>query len=520
MKRLLRPLGLQDALVVIGYISLVLVQLDNFALDPGVGWHLETGQYVLSQGIPYTDPFLAFDGVRSWIADQWFGATILAALYQWGSWPLIYGVLTAIYLVTYYFVLYFSVSKVTQNFLLSAIATLIAFKLGQIHFILRPVLFSFLFFSIVYGAVRSLLASLENDRLAEAKRKLARCYLYLPPLFLIWANIHPAFVLSFLLMGCVVIALPLDQIVLGKDRDAKFQLGFIGLCVLCFLATLLNPYGIALHQSVLTLGTSSFAMNFHMEWLPPNFKEMEGQVLEFVIALTLLSLFLGGSRKLKWSFFDLISLGVFTHMSMQFMRILPFFGIVATVPFVRIVENFANARLFESSKLFGGLLRRFKKLSERERKSYHGYPFLAISLLLVVLWPICYQSIPLFQGSFGPSDQEYPYKALEVIEQASAGEESVAVVCDPNWAGFVTFYSDKRLKPIIDDRNTLIGEEFYKDFFENLKAGADWRSYIARFDARYLLLKRSSSFMEYLRATSGMKILYQDEIAVVFDAGK
>jgi hypothetical protein len=77
--------GVQAFLVVLCLLSLITVQMDNFAMDPGVGWHLAAGRYVISQGeIPRVDPFLSSPQPRPWIADQWLGSTLLYALIRAG----------------------------------------------------------------------------------------------------------------------------------------------------------------------------------------------------------------------------------------------------------------------------------------------------------------------------------------------------------------------------------------------------------------------------------------------------
>lgn len=52
------------------------------------------------------------------------------------------------------------------------------------------------------------------------------------------------------------------------------------LLMLCILATIINPYGIKLHLSILSLAQSDFFLNYHSEWLSLDFKSLEGRVAQ------------------------------------------------------------------------------------------------------------------------------------------------------------------------------------------------------------------------------------------------
>ena len=43
-------------------------------------------------------------------------------------------------------------------------------------------------------------------------------------------------------------------------------------------------------------------------------------------------------------------------------------------------------------------------------------------------------------------------------------------VSTPDWGGFITWAGNGDLKPVIDDRNTLLGEQPYRDYFEGIKS--------------------------------------------------
>ena len=83
--------------------SVLTTGLSEFADDPGVGWHLASGEYILQHGkVPHTDPFLHAAGERPWVSDQWLSDLLIAVCYRLGSFPYVYAVLIAIYLFVFF----------------------------------------------------------------------------------------------------------------------------------------------------------------------------------------------------------------------------------------------------------------------------------------------------------------------------------------------------------------------------------------------------------------------------------
>ena len=47
LKKIFRPWGLQDCCIIICIISLLCVEMFDLASDPGLGWHLSAGEWML-----------------------------------------------------------------------------------------------------------------------------------------------------------------------------------------------------------------------------------------------------------------------------------------------------------------------------------------------------------------------------------------------------------------------------------------------------------------------------------------
>jgi hypothetical protein len=144
-------------------------------------------------------------------------------------------------------------------------------------FIVRPQTFSFLLFAL-------LLTSLE---LSERRRGWL---LAAPATLALWANMHGAFPIGFVLIGTfVVIAFCNAVQTHGWELLQDRHLRDMALClVAALLATGLNPYGFGIYRYVGTT-TASAAARGIQEWLPPGLTLMAGQVWAASIVLVLVA---------------------------------------------------------------------------------------------------------------------------------------------------------------------------------------------------------------------------------------
>lgn len=502
--------GLQDLILLLGAWSLTAKQMIGFADDPGVGWHLLTGRYVLEHGTPPAiDPFLA--APRAWISDQWLSDAVLAKLFELGSWPYVYAALTAIYLIGYFGLLYPALRRLTGGAILSSVAVLAAFKIGQIHFILRPAMFGFLLFTIIFviwtRACRVLIG---------AQQGTLKSVLLVPPLFWLWANLHPSFLLGIAYMVVALVGLLLDRLV---RRDAvTLAPGRVVLLLvtvlIAFAATGFNPYGLDLHRSIFSLAGSTYFMNLHMEWLGINVRSAEGQLFEFLLGVTIVAQALRGERA-GWRLYALLPLLMFAHLALQAVRIAPYFAVAASYPFVEAVRGLASSRFISESPTLAWLTARFAALDERERDCAGGRVALIAILAVLAVRVHAGAGVLWYQGPWGPS-AKFPHAAIAAITQEAKTEGvPLVVAAAPEWGGVIAFDGGGMLKPVIDDRNTLLGERAYRALYEQFRPAGEWQGYLEKAGATRILLKEGSDMAKFLK-DRGLEVSYEDASAAVF----
>lgn len=517
------PFGVHDFFFVIAIGALLLNQLQHFADDPGLGWHLKTGQWIWEHArLPAADPFLSSLAERPWIADQWLGSLVLWALFSWGAWPMLYAAIIVVYVGTFFLLLYRGLSSALVSYVPATLAVLIAFKIGEIHLIARPVVFGFLFFAAVYSLVLNAAQFLSGAR-SSPRFDLRDLCIVLPVLFAFWANIHPSFVLGLIFLYLVLFGLWLDKTLLGRPAlqllsSSTWKQALL-LSLLSLLATFINPYGVRLHESIFALGSSDFFMRYHQEWMGPDFRALEGVLTEVILVLVLAGFFLSRRLREVCGFADLLPFIVFLHLGLGAVRMLPFFAIVASGLVVKAIYSLPMGDWVERNQILSSLTQRLRRFEFFELGSPRGVAAYVVLSLLLLGDAYFNGRLLVFEGPFGPSHATYPYAAMEVLEDLHSDTEQVSVLAPANWGGFITISSWPRIKAVIDDRNSLLGEQFYRDFDEQLQVGKNWKAYAAGLGARYLMWPTQSALVSSIKQAHSLFLVHEDQVATIFDLG-
>ncbi len=497
----------------IALISVAATGLDKFADDPGVGWHLKTGEWIATHSaVPHVDPFLAGGEARPWVSDQWLSDLVLWKIYDLFGFPALYALLSALYLFVYFAPLAGSLRFSGRPAIAATLGALFAAKIAQVHLILRPVMLGIFCFALLFCAMlpfyRSAVKGVAPQELVTRAKKL---YWIVPLGFVFWANLHPSFFLGLLFVLLVLLGLFLDLFFFctqGEEESLRVrQRMVLTILILSALATVLNPYGIALHRSILSLTSSSFFMTYHQEWNPPQMNSPEGQLFQLMLACVFLSFF---ARPKTATMVDFLVIVLFVHSSLGAVRFLPFFGIIAA-PY--IADSFS---IFSRLGRFPGketLQSAWLRIEERERRIYPGTNFVAFVTIVFAVCGAIQGAVPFYGGEYGPRAKIYPYRAIEVL----AGQSGTTVVAaDPFYGGFITWKGGGKALALIDDRNTLLGEEFYKNFEKYLGGAGGWREYFKALGAGYLMYPAHSKREEELLRSNELPVFYRDATATVF----
>jgi hypothetical protein len=208
-------------------------------------WYLRLGKDVLQNGaVPVVDTYSSIQAGQPIVYQSW-----LSAIFLWLAFKA-NGISSTVLLVTViigltYAMLWVMMRQGGVGPRLATVLTLLAGLSGSNNWGVRPQLFAYpLFLAVLW-----ILLKWQNH---EQK------FLWLlVPLSFVWANLHGSFILLFFLVGLAFI--------FGTgDRKKLFWVALAALA-----ATLINPRGLVLWQSVIGTFTSPGIRNLSPEWLPP-----------------------------------------------------------------------------------------------------------------------------------------------------------------------------------------------------------------------------------------------------------
>jgi len=196
-------------------------------VDPDFGWHLTSGDWARSNGIPDRDIFTYTASEFRWINHEFVSDIIMSLLYSLGG----YTFLAVIFAVIWAGALLISAPKARLGILLLALLAMTP------YIAIRPAAFTVL-----------LLATLLKVIYGRSKRlKLA-----IPLLFIIWANLHGGFIIGlFILLYFAVVR-----------RSKKWLYIFLA----SFLATMINIYGPRVYEEVFRTLLDASLHNQITEW--------------------------------------------------------------------------------------------------------------------------------------------------------------------------------------------------------------------------------------------------------------
>lgn len=495
--------SLSDIIIALASFALLRYSLTEVANDPGTGWHLATGKFILENGwVPIKDPFLV--GARPWVADQWGADVLLALIFDSSSWSGLAGYTFLAFTLCYFLLLLVGLRRITGSTLLPLVVCTCAYKVAQIHFLIRPVVLSFIMFSSVYLILVHLMTLWK-----DGKKIVGYRLLILPCLFTLWANLHPFFILGVILVAIWPLSAALYRFLKIESQDEKSPELRTPLYILlsCFAATFVNPYLWNLHLSILNLGASDFFMNYHMEWLSPDFDKLEGKLAEMITVSLIVAIFFNKPTINIKNIFHLLSAIIFAHGSLQAIRILPFYMIVLSIPWIEQI------RQLRPLVTHIPVLRLLPQIENLERCSAKGIYALSLSLILgirlVAALPGIYPTVT------GPSIGKFPLHILTSFLR-SQDISSLNIAAPAHWGGFITFSSSAKLRPILDDRNTLVGEKLYKEWHTAETDLQKMKALMQAHNSAHLLLPAQHPLIHQLLSSDDFDSILNDETAHLF----
>lgn len=444
--------------------------------DPGVGWHLKTGEWIWkNSAIPHIDPFLWGSSGKPWISNQWLSDLALWGIYNLGGFGLLQAAVMVICILPYVILVPRWMNPHSPSAPALALGIFLCMGLGLVQWYVRPVIFSFLFFAVTYWWLRWMNGSREHSKIS---------FFVLPPVFALWANLHPAFPLGLLIIAISV--LTARSWAAARSKSILFGL--------CLAGTLINPFGSELHSAIFGLVGSEYFMQLNMEWKSPDFKNPIFLPLCLVLALVLTA----PNNHRTLSAFEKICFAIFLLLSLRSSRYIPFLGFVAVAPTILALQSYFD---LITNRIKHPAMDAFRNPAISGRLSTGIITTTAGVLALIFVW--AWGALPGWSREANSLPEKVP---AAIIERIRAAAPNTKVFHTPNWGGFITWHLWPQQRAWIDDRNELNGTQVYEDFMDITWLRSGWEEKLKSLDFDYLLIDKEMPLLAVIERDQKWKL--------------
>lgn len=359
-------------------------------------WHISTGRYIITEKqLPDKDTFSftseleenknPFPKRESFILKQyWLAQSLFYMIFHLaGAKGII--LLRSLILVLTLFAVYWHLNKAGVTLYISFLFLFLLFTVSTSSVGERPVLFSFLFAAVVFLVL--------EDFRTEKGRKI----FLLPPLMLLWANMHGGFILGNIIIAVFLFGESIN-ILLKKSAFTKQQKAvFYSMGMIAIAFSFINPNGwhaIAISFSgryeIFTKGIQEYQspFSFYINKIKPiQYKEV---ILAVMAPLILII------RNKRLNLTHILLLAGLYYMAATASRFIFFYAIIATMICAK-----------ETNVIVNGFFR--KKLSDKAHKKVEN---------LLTVAALC--SISLFMiGHFKYSELEFKVSSRSSVPEAA-----------------------------------------------------------------------------------------------------
>jgi len=442
--------------------------------DPDMWWHMRYGEWILAHHafVPRIDMFSNVGVGKCWTGYSWLFDVVLEKLYQ--QWNLVGVVIyTTTISVTIAAALYHLMRRQKADPVVGALIVLGVMAILSRLIAPRPWLFSILFFA------------LELDIVLEARRTgKRRGLLWLPVIFVLWANTHILFVLGLLVLGAAAVEPLAERWWPWRETKAGVISPWLTLAA-CVLACMVNPIGWDLYRTAYVISRQSGILDLISEMSSLSFRSYEDFLLLFLVLLTAGAM--GWNRRLP--FFETVLLAAAAFISFRSRRDLWFVAVAA-----------------------GAILASQLPRMEKEFKRLTNVAVLAVLLVTAgVLWA----GGRLFEVNNASLEtlvqDNLPVNAVEFMRKMP---NHGPIFNDFNWGGYLIW--SLREPVSIDSRGVLYGDEWINRNIETWSGRPDWSTDPNLKAAKIVMGPKTFPLCQILKLDPEFHLAYEDKLADVF----
>ncbi len=452
------------------------------ATDPDLWWHLRTGQWIVEHHqVPHADPFSFTRTGAPWVAHEWLSELIFFGLWRITGWTGL--IIFSSIVTTAGFMLLFWRCAAPPHW--AAASTVLGALASAPTWGVRPQMFTFVLACLWLW-------------LLERSEQRPWLLTWLPPIFLLWLNLHAGFALAPALLTAYLAGI-IWEVLAGQlewRQLRAYASKLLLALVICLALVPLNPSGAALYRYPLEVLHSGAMRSSISEWHSPDFhNEMYLPLLLLSLAL-LIAFALCPVPPRARSLVPL--LGAFLA-ALDAVRHIPIFVLLA-VPVTAMAFNYPLGR--------SGLMAPWKPT--RMKAVASGLVLVMMVVFTATKW------IKVVRGQAGSEAEAYPVKA---VNRLASLPERGRVFAYYDWGGYLIWKTYPASKVFVDGRADLYGPDLLRQFHSVMLLRPGWRQILDAWDVKILLVPSTSAPAQCLALDTSWTLKYADSGASLFVRG-
>jgi len=467
--------------MLIGLYAVPIVGTVGPVLDPDLWFHIRTGQWILQhRSFPWTDPFTGWGMGHSWIAYSWLFEILIYGIHR--AFGLVgLALFTVIFAILITGTLHVLVRSLRPPYFLEIAVTALGILAMKPVLTPRPWLFTILFFTVELHIL-----------LAARRSQNYRLLLWLPPLFVLWANVHVQLAYGLFVIGLVAVESLVNRLLGHAEMQSQEHLP-LGRVLLtfgaCVTATLITPYYFHLYTVLFRYMSQPGPLTFVTEFLALQFRHPSNWA---VLALALGAAGVLGWRRRIYPFESLLFLtGIF--LSFRSARDVWFVVIVAVVILAKLSGWRSANESFTITKI--------RAL------------FVTVGIVLMVI--VTGRAYNISPAALQAAVRDtYPDAAAAVVEERGL---SGPLYNHYDWGSYL-IWRLPQLRVSIDGRTHFHGDDRIRRSLDTWQGNRDWASDPDLAAARLVIAQVNKALASLLRLDPRFELVYEDKVAVVFVA--
>ncbi|HEV8669484.1 MAG TPA: hypothetical protein VGS01_01970 [Candidatus Limnocylindria bacterium] len=423
--------------------------------DPDTYWHLASGKWMVEHGqLLRSDVFSSTVHGAAYSVGEWLGELAIYGAYVLGGWAGIAVLRATLVAIGAFFITQVALRAAPAPFALAV--TALALALSEITWTDRPQLFTFALFPLLL------------DLLVVARAGRTRLLVAVPPLVLVWTNLHGGYAL-----GLALVAIFAAEAVLTRRSGVPFAAA----AVLALVASFIDPGSLGLGAAA---AHATSPPRFIVEEAPPDVLRPAGFVFAvFGLATLGLALARGGTL------LDALLLVPLFWLGLSAQRHMPYFALAAT-PFIA-----------------QGLSELWWRWRPASRFALPRPVIVGVGAGLVAMVAASVATAP-----FAPDETHYPTAARATLSRTTGN-----LLNEYDWGGYLIWRVPER--PVfIDGRLFLFLPDVLTEYEEMVFVRPGWRDQLDRHAIAQVLLRPDRPLVTALRDL-GWTVVVEDATALL-----